>query len=527
MSDQRSISESIKQGTGPCSRVEIRRQSNSRQLKSKLISDKTTLPRPKNLVAKAVAQTARNLNIKQVVALVIGIGGLALAFSSPPPDPTPGEPPAPVAANAPIENTLIENTFTPPSTPALISDNEPEIMPSGEAAPGPRNIQGPPLPPPTTHTLELRSGDALIDVLTRAGASQRDAFLAVSAIGQELDLRRLQIGQEIEVSTSPLISHGRDGKLLAASVRSDFDRKINALRSSNGSYGVTSESLETLAISMFSQARIEDSLFLSAERAGVPADIIVEMIRIFSFEVDFQRDVRRGDSFAIYFDRHLALNQDELENGAIQYARMILRGRTIEYFRYKPEDTERSGYFSPDGASARRALLKTPVDHARVITDRYGMRRHPVLDYQRMHRGLDFRAPTGTPILAAGDGVVERASRYGSFGNYILIRHDGVYKTAYAHLSRYGRGIRAGVRVVQGQIIGYSGSTGRVNGPHLHYEVLVNGNQINPSTLDLPTGRRLEGSELQAFKAESAIFRAEIDALLAIDDHALQSLNSP
>ena len=195
--------------------------------------------------------------------------------------------------------------------------------------------------------------------------------------------------------------------------------------------------------------------------------------------------------------------------GDIVYAAMTLSGKRMELYRFTPKSGN-TDYLDPKGDSVRKTLMRTPIDGARLSSG-YGMRKHPILGYTKMHRGVDFAAPRGTPIYAAGDGTVEVAGRKGAYGKYVRIRHNSTYKTAYAHMSRYGKGIKKGKRVKQGQIIGYVGSTGRSTGPHLHYEILVNGRQINPRRVKLPSGEKLKGQDLEAF----AQARAEIDAVRA------------
>ncbi len=227
-----------------------------------------------------------------------------------------------------------------------------------------------------------------------------------------------------------------------------------------------------------------------------------------SFDIDFEREIRSGDKFEVYYERDYAPSLDDIDDKKILHAKITLKKRTLDAYYFSDKNGD-DGYYDLKGESTKRALMKTPLDVV-VVTDAYGPRKHPVLGYTRMHKGVDFRARTGTPIMAAGDGIIERASRYGSYGNYIRIKHNGSYKTAYAHLSKYGRGIKKGKRVKQGQIIGYAGSTGRVTAAHLHYEVLVNGKQANPLNLKLPTGKTLKGQEFATFKENQQALSQEI-----------------
>jgi murein DD-endopeptidase MepM/ murein hydrolase activator NlpD len=223
-----------------------------------------------------------------------------------------------------------------------------------------------------------------------------------------------------------------------------------------------------------------------------------------SYDVDFQRDIQPGDRFELMYERLYTEDGQLVRTGAILYANLILGGKSHAFYRYAPKGGE-PDYFDQDGSSIKKALLRTPIDGARV-SSLFGSRKNPVLGYTMMHRGIDFAAPTGTPIYAAGDGTIEMRGRNGAYGNYIRIRHNAEYETAYAHMSQFAPHLAHGSRVHQGQIIGYVGSTGRATGPHLHYEVLVRGEQINPVSVRMPSGVKLAGAELERFnKARSRI----------------------
>jgi len=243
---------------------------------------------------------------------------------------------------------------------------------------------------------------------------------------------------------------------------------------------------------------IKSSLFEAGAAAGIPPAVLVELIRAYSYDVDFQREIRQGDSFEVLYEQVKDDNGEVVHPGKIVYAELVLGDKATRIFRFTPKSGF-TDFFHETGQSVRRALLRTPIDGAR-ISSRFGKRRHPVLGYTKMHKGLDFAAARGTPIYAAGNATVEMAGRNGSFGNYIRLRHTGVYKTAYAHLKSIARGVRVGARVKQGQVIGYVGTTGRSTGPHLHYEVHVNGRQVNPLSVKLPAGEKLKGKELENFR---------------------------
>ncbi len=251
------------------------------------------------------------------------------------------------------------------------------------------------------------------------------------------------------------------------------------------------------------EGNIKTSLYEDAAKLGIPAQAVRQFVGLVSHNVDFQRSIRTGDRFEIivpmYFDEDTEIGfVDDIVYGALN-----LKDGEIDIYRFTNEDGKIE-YYNGRGDGTCKALLKTPVPGA-PISSRYGKRKHPVLGYSQMHRGIDFSAMTGTPIYAAGDGVVERADRYGSYGNYVRIRHDKEYATAYAHLSRFAKGLKAGKRVKQGDVIGNVGATGRVSGAHLHYEVLHHGKQINPGALKMPSKQKLTGNALEAFTTQKAI----------------------
>lgn len=434
---------------------------------------------------------------RALLAGVAAIAGVSMALASlaprEPTDPMVGSPRIIALAPASVVPDLPEET-----TQTLILD--PDNLES-EASPVAADV---------IRSVTIGEGDTLMDIVVAAGADRRQAYAAVQSLSRLYNPKRLQHGQEIAVTLSP----GEDGELFLrkVSLRSEVDRFVNAEIQEDGQFQASEERLAMVPSPMFFEGTITDSLFLSARRAGIPTAILVDVIRIFSFDVDFQREIRSGDRFEVYFNRYHDDSGKVSKDGEVLYASLTLRGKQLPLYRYAPSDGGRTDYFNDSGHSARKSLMRTPIDGAR-LTSRYGLRKHPILGYSRMHRGVDFGANRGTPIMAAGDGVVERSSRYGSYGNYIRLRHNGQYSTAYGHLKSYGRGIKKGRRVKQGQIIGYVGSTGGATGPHLHYEVLVNGKQSNPLALKLPTGRKLQGAELETFKRLIDGVRASVDTI--------------
>jgi murein DD-endopeptidase MepM/ murein hydrolase activator NlpD len=253
---------------------------------------------------------------------------------------------------------------------------------------------------------------------------------------------------------------------------------------------------------------IKNNLYTSAVDAGLEPNIIVEFANIFGFEVDFQRDIRKGDSFEVYYEQFVDDDNIVRRTGKIIYASMFVNNKEISLYNFKYNNE--TGFYDIDGKSVIKTLMKTPINGARLSSS-FGMRKHPILGFNKLHKGTDFAAPRGTPIMASGNGVVLMAQKYKGYGNYILLKHNSTFKTAYAHLSKYGRGIRRGVRVTQGQIIGYVGSTGMSTGPHLHYEVIKNEKKINSQRLKLPTGKILNNEARNKFEVE----RIKIDVKLA------------
>ncbi len=253
---------------------------------------------------------------------------------------------------------------------------------------------------------------------------------------------------------------------------------------------------------------ISNNLYSSAMDVNIEPNIIVEFARIFGFEVDFQRDIRKGDWFEIYYEKFIDDNNKVRDTGKIIYASMYVNGEEINLYNFQYQNEEE--YFDIKGKSITKSLMKTPINGARLSSS-FGMRKHPILGYNKMHRGTDFAAPSGTPIMASGSGTVTRARWCGGGGNCVKIKHNSSYETIYAHMKSFAKGIKEGRKVKQGQIIGYVGSTGLSTGPHLHYEVIVNGKKVNSQKLKLPSGKILKGNARKEFELK----RIKIDLKLS------------
>ncbi len=257
----------------------------------------------------------------------------------------------------------------------------------------------------------------------------------------------------------------------------------------------------------YKESKITNSLYQTALNLKIKPNIIVEFARLYGFQVDFQRDIWKNDSFQIIYEEFLNEEGDIIETGNIIFANLNLKNEDLKLYRYEYEKNN-IDYFDENGKSMRKTLMKTPINGARLSSS-FGKRKHPILGFTKMHTGTDFAAPLGTPILASGDGLVVRAQWCGGGGNCVKIKHNRVYQTVYAHMSKFGRGIKKGVRVKQGQIIGYVGSTGLSTGPHLHYEVIENGRKINSQKLKLPSGKILKGDQRRNFEVK----KIKIDVL--------------
>ena len=279
------------------------------------------------------------------------------------------------------------------------------------------------------------------------------------------------------------------------------------------------------------KGKIKNNLYISALRSGIPENTLLEMISLIGFSVDFQREIRNGDDFEVMYTKEIdILSNLMIQTKPITFVSLTLSGTKLNFFNFEDE-YGLPQYYDESGKSSKRTLMKTPINGAR-LSSRYGNRKHPILGYTKMHRGVDFAAPSGTPVFAAGDGVIEKIGWNGSFGKYIRIRHTGTYKTAYAHLSGFHKNIRIGKRVLQGKTIGYVGSTGRSTGPHLHYEVIKNNVQVNPMKVKLPAGKNIPKSKFKKYQDHiKKILNKKIvleksiqNKKLATNDHNLRSL---
>ena len=365
----------------------------------------------------------------------------------------------------------------------------------------------------------IERGDTLADVLADAGLDNTTSYNVAQAMHPVFNPRYLRAGQKIDLAYDAIGVNGEPLALSRVSMEISPGHTVSVTRQADGGFSAEEIIAETYSEFARATGTISSSLYEEAVNQGVPLDVLTAMVRLFSYDVDFQRDIQPGDGFALMYEQEVTEDGRAVRTNAIHLAEMTLRGKSLKFYAFQHEDGD-YGYYNEKGEGVRKALMRTPVNGAR-LTSGFGSRRHPILGFTRMHKGVDFGAPTGTPIMAAGDGVIEKRGRWGSYGHYVRIRHGSNYATAYAHLSRYARGINVGTRVKQGEIIGYVGSTGRSTGPHLHYEVLSNGKQVNPMTIKFPASKKLNGEQLQAFQKTRAQAEQKFASLAIPSDIAM------
>lgn len=368
--------------------------------------------------------------------------------------------------------------------------------------------------PPAPILVVVERGDTLMALLVDTGLAAAEAHAVAAAIAPLLPPRALRPGQEIVVVPDP----ADPARARAVEIVPDATRRIQVRQAESGGYHASVEETPQIRHLVRAEGEIGSSLYEDMAAEGVPPGLIMGLIRAFSHAVDFQRDLQPGDRFAVMFERFRDPEGALIQHGQGIYAELRLRDRAVRIWRHAPAGGS-PDWYDETGESVRRALLRTPLDAARISSG-FGMRRHPILGYSRMHRGVDFAAPTGTPVYAAGEGTVAFAGWRGDYGRTVILRHSNGISTLYAHLSTIPGGIRAGARVRQGQVIGRVGSTGMSTGPHLHYEVHRNNAAVNPASIRMLAGRNLQGRELATFRTERARIDRQFAALASVAELA-------
>jgi len=341
----------------------------------------------------------------------------------------------------------------------------------------------------------ISSGETFDTILESYNINESEIKKIKNKISKKIKLNKLNTNHKIQFTIDQAnslikefifqISNTEKIYLVRNTTTKEFDQKIL----------VTKLNKEIV----YKENIILQSLYKSASKQKIPANIIIEFARVYGFQVDFQRDIRKRDSFQIMYEVFVSDNEKVIETGNILFANLKLSGQDNTLYYFDKDGSK--GHYDKNGKSVKKALMKTPINGARLSSP-FGMRKHPIDGFNKMHRGTDFAAPMGTPIMASGDGVVKKAGWCGGGGNCVVIKHNTTYQTVYAHMSKFAKGIRKGLRVKQAQVIGYVGSTGKSTGPHLHYEVIVNGKKINSQNLKLPSGKILKGKERQLFETK-------------------------
>jgi len=342
---------------------------------------------------------------------------------------------------------------------------------------------------------EVSSGETFNSILEQYSINQKEILEIKNKLSNKVNLDRLNTNQKIQFTLDQSTDIVKDFLFQISNTEKIYLTRKNEKHEFNQKILITK--LEKKIV--YGENKIIQSLYKSALDKSIPPSTIIEFARIYGFQIDFQRDIRKQDRFQIMYEIFIDDNGKIIEIGNILFANLKLSGQDNSLYYFDKKNSE--GHYDKNGKSVKKALMKTPINGARLSSP-FGMRKHPIDGFNKMHRGTDFAAPKGTPIMASGDGIIKKAGWCGGGGNCIVIKHNSVYQTVYAHMSKFSSKIRNGVRVKQGQVIGYVGSTGKSTGPHLHYEVIVNGKKINSQKLKLPSGKILKGDERKLFETK-------------------------
>jgi len=340
---------------------------------------------------------------------------------------------------------------------------------------------------------KIKSGETFDRILNNYSIDKEEINIIKKNISKKININKLNTNQKIQITLDQT-----NNRIKEFIFQISNTEKIYLSKNSNDS--IFNEEILTIKLNkkiFYKENIILQSLYKAATDQNIPPNIIIEFARVYGFQVDFQRDIRKEDKFQIMYEAFIGKNKKVIETGKILFANLKLSGQ--DYSLYYFDEAKVEGHYDRNGKSVYKALMKTPINGARLSSS-YGMRKHPIDGFNKMHRGTDFAAPKGTPIMASGNGIIQKAGWCGGGGNCVKIRHNSTYETIYAHMSKFARGIKKGVRVKQGQTIGYVGSTGKSTGPHLHYEVVVNGKKINSQKLKLPSGKVLKGKNRELFE---------------------------
>ena len=394
-----------------------------------------------------------------------------------------------IELNSNYKNIKTPNATKSPQNTLITKDifNKPQIETDDSTENSFKNVKK----PKSKETIIIVKKDQTFSsILDNFNFDNKKKFAIINAINTIYDLRELKVNQKIiflidkNENVEKIIIELNFNTNLEADLRSDIK--------------IVKKELETFSEINSQEYVISNSLYADGINNNIPNQILIKLIQLFSFDLDFQRDIQKDTKVSISYEKIFVKNKSDYALGDIEYAKIIIKNNTLEYFKFLTDEGF-IDYFNRQGKNVKKSILKTPIDGARISSS-FGMRKHPISGFNKMHKGVDFAAPIGTPVYAGGNGVIEMVGVNGGYGKYIRIRHNNEYKTAYAHLNSYRKGISKGVRVNQGEVIGYVGSTGRSTGPHLHYEIIYQNKKVNPLKLKLPSGKILKGDELARFE---------------------------
>jgi murein DD-endopeptidase MepM/ murein hydrolase activator NlpD len=363
-------------------------------------------------------------------------------------------------------------------------------------------------PSPISMIIKVAPGETLEAAVRRTGVGKDEARQAVAMLGQAFDIAKIKAGMALEAHIAKPIGQESSAKLMGLSMQVGPATAVSLSRALDGALQLHKLEEKVVDQTVVASGKMEGSLFASTQKAGISPELTVQVAKLFQHKLDFSRDIQAGDHFSMVVDRKVTASGKIVSTGDLLFAEIEAKGGTTKLYKFTPPGSKEAQFFDEFGKNIRSLLLRTPLDTVR-ITSSFGMREHPILGYTRMHMGIDFGAPTGTPVYAAGDGVVEKAAWTNGYGRWLQIKHSGGLETGYGHLSRWA--VRQGEHVHQGQVVAYVGSTGMSTGPHLHYEIMQGGKKVNPSKFKAPPSIALAGKELTAFKTE----KARIDTMVS------------
>jgi len=372
---------------------------------------------------------------------------------------------------------------------------------------------------------EIKNGDTLLKILADVGAQEQDVFAILNALKKIKFSQSLNIGSVVSITyrtqnNEESSDSKEENKVIISNVTipSSVEENIVITRKNDGGYDARELKIKLLRYNSRYFGVIKNGLFVDGVESGISPNSMMNMINLYGYDVDFQRDIHSGDKFEMLVESFYDENGKKVRDGNVLYSSLMLQNRKIEIYMHKVDN--RVEYFDSKGNSVRKSLLRTPINGARVSSG-FGMRRHPILGYSKMHKGVDFAASTGTPILAAGSGTVVFMGIKGGYGNYVQIKHNNDYSTAYGHASRFNKKFKSGSKVKQGDVVAYVGTTGRSTGPHLHFELLYKGSQVNPAKVKATSGIKLVGKELVRFESS----KNEIDKYRKNTPNQLKQFN--